>query len=63
MSEKLEKELNLPSLKSCSTCQFWFCSQCRRYPPREEEGAVRTIYVFPNTDEDLWCGEWKAKDE
>src|ERR1017187_5963147 len=44
---------------SCGTCRFFLVSQCRRYPPTVLQQSSRD--VFPNTDKEYWCGEWKGK--
>ena len=58
--------------QECENCKYWLASEeikfneksltgeCRRYPPvlyfkRSD------IFIFPITDNDNWCGEYKEK--
>lgn len=57
----------------CKTCRFWdgrFSGICRKYPPKviivDVERKDTKVYhqkqtLWPDTDEDDWCGEWEAK--
>jgi len=56
---------------SCKSCKFWKvrCStaeytfpgvrwgHCRRYPPKLNKMHA----LFPEVDEDNWCGEWRER--
>ena len=48
----------------CKTCRWYreIGTECRRYPPTlvmdEDEGIVS---YFPQTGENVWCGEWTDK--
>lgn len=48
----------------CKVCKFWKQINidggiCRRYPPiKLPEGQIYKS-AFPQTSEDLWCGEFK----
>lgn len=64
-------EYNMSMKESCGNCKFfneWDTTSpqsyspgvCRRFPPRETSFMVDT-YIFPKTDSENWCGEWKTK--
>ena len=45
---------------TCSTCDHWKAGLCCRFPPAPVEW--RRGFLFPETDEDMTCGEWKPKE-
>ena len=59
---------------TCSTCRHWANAPdestggCRRYPPvphvvptvAEDGPSFGAVSVWPETDGDDWCGEWRA---
>lgn len=53
----------------CKECVYWAISeedleepyaQCRRYAPRPTEPS-QPLFIWPETHEDDWCGEFKGK--
>jgi hypothetical protein len=57
-----------PDQMKCSECEFWVepkwvtrkgLGRCRRYPPSVVVGESSGIW--PLTDEEDWCGEYRAK--
>ena len=52
---------------SCGNCNFWEKSkvvssatgECHRYAPKP--GYESKLACWPLTDDDYWCGEFKAK--
>ena len=59
-----------PRPDRCRTCRYWDAGaerqeadvgECRRMPPQAGEVCGgRLTGLFPETDPDDWCGEWKA---
>ena len=54
--------------ESCGKCRFWLQNKgefisgiCRRYPPNVQwdERLEEAITLFPEMDDDGWCGEWQ----
>lgn len=46
----------------CEDCRFFAAmdddkGECRRKPPRPL--GLNTMAVWPNTDVDQWCGDWR----
>jgi hypothetical protein len=53
----------------CKSCSHWFADgyECRRYPPtiliaEDEEDCVLPVSVWPQSDGDEWCGEFRPVD-
>ena len=44
----------------CANCKWWIPNRddgtCHRYPPKFEYDPGS--YYFPETDDDMWCGEF-----
>jgi len=59
--------------KECENCKYWLrcegqtlMGECRRYPPVldfEGKELDSSIFIFPITHYDNWCGEYKIKEE
>lgn len=47
----------------CKNCEFFECSQCRRYPPQIVFSTARDIEEreehWPSVHKLWWCGEFK----
>ena len=52
-----------PAVEECAGCRYWknhgYIGDCRRVPP--VQGGDVTVALFPRTNRDSWCGEWRAK--
>lgn len=49
----------------CGNCRFWVIEECHRWPPvldyklAEIVGAPINLGLWPRTNRDDQCGEWK----
>ena len=58
------EQLEAGAGKKCKECQFFDAPDCKRYPPVSDKrlnGFGEEYYetVFPQVEEDTWCGEFK----
>ena len=58
------------SMGKCEKCVYWEAGLCKRYPPSRFSGNYQGdpelkyySYIFPETESDCWCGEYKRKGE
>jgi hypothetical protein len=56
--------------EKCKNCKFRKDTECRRLPPIFSNPAVAQLAdkppsagVWPEVENDGWCGEWKSKEE
>jgi hypothetical protein len=59
------KGIQIMSEEICGNCKYYLpCDEdegvCRRYPPAIVEYGEES--VFPDTNIDIWCGEWKPEE-
>jgi len=61
--------------RSCDACRYWWqekvrrtaagWGQCRRMPPSlpsDREDKLKLVGIWPETEANDWCGEWRARD-
>ena len=60
----------MSSPNTCATCRHWDAGLCCRFPPTVVPPAPSSpgdtylwslAFVFPETTEDMTCGEWSPK--
>lgn len=65
--EGVTAELAKQEKPRCELCRHWLYGDCHRYPPTVLRASVQprperpTLGVWPETDSDALCGEFKTR--